>query len=409
MLKTENLTVGYANSEVLTDVNLNVHKNEILCIIGPNGAGKSTLLKTIATYLTPKKGAVYINSSKIHNLKPSQLAKEMAVVLTDRINPANMTGYDVISIGRHPYTGLLGRLSKKDKEIIMHSAKLVNATKLLEKNFFEMSDGERQKIMIARALAQEPEILILDEPTSFLDANHKIELTLLLRKLSKKDIAIIVTLHDIELALRIADKMALVKDNKILAYGFPEDIMTTETVNYLYGLTEANYNEQIGYFELKNNYNNELSDNLNSDSNSDLNQNNSEFSSEFDSKIDTSDILPPKKVFITCGGGTGAKALRYFKKNGYDITVGILHENDIDYAISKTMEVNIISEKSFSNIDDNTFENAKKQLLNCEMFVYSNFPVGEINQKNNELVEFAKSQDIKIVKFDGSIDSLQNL
>ncbi|MCS3922721.1 iron complex transport system ATP-binding protein [Methanococcus voltae PS] len=407
MLKTENLTVGYANSEVLTDVNLNVHKNEILCIIGPNGAGKSTLLKTIATYLTPKKGAVYINSSKIHNLKPSQLAKEMAVVLTDRINPANMTGYDVISIGRHPYTGLLGRLSKKDKEIIMHSAKLVNATKLLEKNFFEMSDGERQKIMIARALAQEPEILILDEPTSFLDANHKIELTLLLRKLSKKNIAIIVTLHDIELALRIADKMALVKDNKILAYGFPEDIMTTETVNYLYGLTEANYNEQIGYFELKNNYNQELTSEINlevnSEVNSDLGLN------KTGSEFDTNDVLLPKKVFITCGGGTGAKALRYFKKNGYDITVGILHENDIDYAISKTMEVNIISEKSFSNISGETFENAKKQLLNCDMFVYSNFPVGEINQKNNELVEFAKSQDIKIIKFDGSIDSLQNL
>ncbi|MCS3901826.1 ABC transporter ATP-binding protein [Methanococcus voltae] len=405
MLKTENLTVGYANSEVLTNVNLNVHKNEILCIIGPNGAGKSTLLKTIATYLTPKKGAVYINSNKIHNLKPAQLAKEMAVVLTDRINPANMTGYDVISIGRHPYTGLLGRLSKKDKEIILHSAELVNATKLLEKNFFEMSDGERQKIMIARALAQEPEILILDEPTSFLDANHKIELTLLLRKLSKKDIAIIVTLHDIELALRIADKMALVKDNKILAYGYPEDIMTSETVNYLYGLTEANYNEQIGYFELKNT--NKVK--LNADFNADLNVN-------LDKDINLNDDLEsqisaptPKKVFITCGGGTGAKALRYFKKNGYDITVGILHENDIDYAISKTMEINIISEKSFSNIENETFENAKNELSKCDIFVYSNFPVGEINQKNNELVEFAKSNDIKLVQFDGSIDSLQNL
>ena len=117
MLKTVDLSVGYGNYTVVKDVNLDINEGEILCIIGPNGAGKSTLLKTIATYLKPKSGVVYLDGGEIHNLKPKDLAKEMAVVLTERVNPGNMTGFDIVAIGRHPYTDLFGRLSKNDKKI----------------------------------------------------------------------------------------------------------------------------------------------------------------------------------------------------------------------------------------------------------------------------------------------------
>ena len=210
----------------------------------------------------------------------------------------------------------------------MDSAKSVNAEYLLHKNFFEMSDGERQKIMIARALAQEPEILILDEPTSYLDAKHKIELTLLLRELSsQKNIAIIVTLHDIELALRIADKMALIKNHKILAFGYPENVMSRGVVNNLYDLDNANYSEYMGYFELKN-------------------------------KIK----IKNKKVFVICGGGTGAPVLRYLVKNGYEPVAGILHKNDADYFIAENMELNIIKEEAYNPISLDTFESAKEEI-----------------------------------------------
>ncbi|HIQ38461.1 MAG TPA: ABC transporter ATP-binding protein, partial [Methanothermococcus okinawensis] len=159
MLKTENLSVGYGNYVVVEGINLEIKEREILCIIGPNGAGKSTLLKTIATYLKPKGGVVYLNGRNIHRLSPKEIAREMSVVLTERVNPGNLTGYDIVAIGRHPYTDIFGRLSERDREIIEYAAESVNAVHLLNKNFFEMSDGERQKIMIARALAQEPKVL----------------------------------------------------------------------------------------------------------------------------------------------------------------------------------------------------------------------------------------------------------
>jgi iron complex transport system ATP-binding protein len=374
MLKAENLAVGYGNYIVVDGVNLDIKEGEILCIIGPNGAGKSTLLKTIATYLKPKKGVVYLNGKKIHDLKPKDLAKEMAVVLTERVNPGNMTGFDIIAIGRHPYTDLFGRLSERDKEIIVESARAVNAEYLLEKNFFEMSDGERQKIMIARALAQEPKVLILDEPTSFLDAKHKVELTLLLRKLAdEKNLAIIVTLHDIELALRIADKMALIKNHRVVAYGYPENVMKKGIVNNLYDLKNANYSEVIGYFELKSN------------------------------------PKKNKRVFVICGGGTGANVLRYLVKNRYNVVVGILHKNDADYFIAETMGVEIIAEEAYNRISEGTFNRALTELRLSDVVVYTDFPIGEINHLNLRLIEEAKKLEKNIIYYDGDISVLKEI
>ena len=374
MLKAENLAVGYGNYIVVDGINLDIREGEILCIIGPNGAGKSTLLKTIATYLKPKKGVVYLNGKRIHDLKPKDLAKEMAVVLTERVNPGNMTGFDIIAIGRHPYTDLFGRLSERDKEIIVESARAVNAEYLLEKNFFEMSDGERQKIMIARALAQEPKVLILDEPTSFLDAKHKVELTLLLRKLAdEKNLAIIVTLHDIELALRIADKMALIKNHRVVAYGYPENVMKRDVVNNLYDLKNANYSEVIGYFELKNN------------------------------------PKKNKRVFVVCGGGTGANVLRYLVKNRYNVVVGILHKNDADYFIAETMGVEIIAEEAYNRISEGTFNRALTELRLSDVVVYTDFPIGEINHLNLRLIEEAKKLEKNIIYYDGDISVLKEI
>jgi iron complex transport system ATP-binding protein len=371
MLKAENLAVGYGDYIVVDGVNLDIKEGEILCIIGPNGAGKSTLLKTIATYLKPKKGVVYLNGKKIHDLKPKDLAKEMAVVLTERVNPGNMTGFDIIAIGRHPYTDLFGRLTERDKEIIVESARAVNAEYLLEKNFFEMSDGERQKIMIARALAQEPKVLILDEPTSFLDAKHKVELTLLLRKLAdEKNLAIIVTLHDIELALRIADKMALIKNHRVVAYGYPENVMKRDVVNNLYDLKNANYSEVIGYFELK------------------------------------SSPKKNKRVFVICGGGTGANVLRYLVKNRYEVVVGILHKNDADYFIAEAMGVKIIAEEAYNRISEETFNRALTELGLSDVVVYTDFPIGEINHLNLRLIEEAKKLGKEVIYYDGDISVL---
>jgi len=372
MLKTENLSVGYDNYVVVEGINLEIKNREILCIIGPNGAGKSTLLKTIATYLKPKRGIVYLNGRNIHRLSPREIAREMSVVLTERVNPGNLTGYDIVAIGRHPYTDIFGRLSKRDKEIIEYAAASVNATHLLSKNFFEMSDGERQKIMIARALAQEPRVLILDEPTSFLDAKHKIELTILLRKLAtENNLAIVVTLHDIELALRIADKIALIKNGRIIAYGYPEDVMKREVVNNLYDLESANYSEVLGYFELKS-----------------------------CGKRDC-------KVFLICGGGTGVNVMRFLVKNEYSVTVGVLHKNDIDYTVAETMELKIVEEEPYNPISQKSYERALEEIRSSDVVIYTDFPIGEMNKLNKELVEESIKLGKYVVKYDGNVEKLK--
>ncbi|HIP84619.1 MAG TPA: ABC transporter ATP-binding protein [Methanothermococcus okinawensis] len=372
MLRAENLSVGYDNYIVVEGINLEIREGEILCIIGPNGAGKSTLLKTIATYLKPKKGVVYLNGRNIHKLSAREIAREMSVVLTEQVNPGNLTGYDIVAIGRHPYTDIFGRLGKRDREVIEQAAKSVNATHLLSKNFFEMSDGERQKIMIARALAQEPKVLILDEPTSFLDAKHKIELTILLRKLAtENNLAIVVTLHDIELALRIADKMALIKDGKIMAYGCPEDVMKREVVNSLYDLKSANYSEVLGYFELKS-----------------LGSKNC-------------------KVFLVCGGGTGANVMRFLVKNGYNVAVGVLHKNDIDYTVAETMELNIVEEEPYNPISQESYNRALEEIKSSDVIIYTEFPLGEMNMLNRKLLEDSKELDKYVIKYDGSVEKLK--
>ncbi|AXI24967.1 ABC transporter ATP-binding protein [Methanofervidicoccus sp. A16] len=372
MLKTENLSVGYGNYIVVEGINLEIKEREILCIIGPNGAGKSTLLKTIATYLEPKGGVVYLNGRNIHRLSPKEIAREMSVVLTERVNPGNLTGYDIVAIGRHPYTDIFGRLSERDREVIEYAAKSVNATHLLSKNFFEMSDGERQKIMIARALAQEPKVLILDEPTSFLDAKHKIELTILLRKLAiENNLAIVVTLHDIELALRIADKMALIKDGRIIAYGCPEDVMKREVVNNLYDLKSANYSEVLGYFELK------------------------------------SSGRRNCKVFLICGGGTGANVMRFLVKNGYKVAVGVLHKNDIDYTVAETMGLEIVEEEPYNPISQRSYERALEEIRSSDVIIYTDFPLGEMNKLNRELVEESIKLGKYMIKYDGCVERLK--
>ena len=201
----------------------------------------------------------------------------------------------------------------------------------------------------------------------------------MLRKLAdEKNLAIVVTLHDIELALRISDKMALIKDHKVIAYGYPENIMKKEIVNNLYNLENANYSDVIGYFELKNNTNGK-------------NRKNN------------------KKVFVICGGGSGANVLRYLVKNKYDVVVGVLHKNDTDYFIAKPMELTIIEEEAYNKISEKSFGMALNELKYSDVVVYTNFPVGEMNKLNMQLIEEAKKYGKTIIQYNGDISVLRDL
>ena len=194
-IETQDLSVGYHGKALLKDIALKVKKGEILVLIGPNGAGKSTILKNIIREMQPISGGIYIKGKNVKDFTSKQYAKTMSVVLTEKIKTEMMTCRDVVAMGRYPYTNYFGKLTKEDEQIVTESLEKVSAMDIAEKDFSQISDGQRQRIMLARAVCQKPEIIVLDEPTSFLDIRHKIELLDILLEMAVKDkVTVIVSL-----------------------------------------------------------------------------------------------------------------------------------------------------------------------------------------------------------------------
>lgn len=241
-LKLDNVTVGFGTTEIVSEITLELKKGEILTLIGPNGAGKSTILKTVTKNLKPIKGTIYLDGSDLTAISSKKKAQKMSVVLTERIRPELMTCREVVALGRYPYTNFFGRLTAEDEKCVEESLSMVNAPDIAGLPFDKISDGQRQRILLAKAICQEPEIIILDEPTSFLDIKHKMELLFLLKKLTKeKGTTILMSLHEIELAAKISDRLACVRDNRILRIGTSKDIFTKECITKVYDITEETY------------------------------------------------------------------------------------------------------------------------------------------------------------------------
>ena len=224
------LTVGYRTRRleraVLHDLRLEVAAGELVCLLGPNGIGKSTLLRTISKIQPALAGTIEIGGTDLRRLNQLELARRLGVVLTDRVAIGSLTAGRVVELGRYPHLGWSGRLSRYDREVVRWAMAAVGAERLASRDSNALSDGERQRIMIARALAQEPLLLLLDEPTAFLDVPSRVEVMGLLRHLARDEgLAIVVSTHDLELALRTADTIWIVEPGGRLHAGAPEDIV----------------------------------------------------------------------------------------------------------------------------------------------------------------------------------------
>ena len=200
----DQLTVGYNGKPLIDQIQVGIHKGEIVTLIGPNGSGKSTILKSITRQLKILGGKVLYEENDLHKLSYKELSTRMAVVLTERMRPELMTCHDIVATGRYPYTGRLGILSREDEDKVDEAMRIVHAEELGSRDFNAISDGQRQRVLLARAICQEPEIIVLDEPTSFLDIRHKLELLSILRSMAKeKGITVIMSLHEIDLRRRL--------------------------------------------------------------------------------------------------------------------------------------------------------------------------------------------------------------
>lgn len=229
-LRTRDLAVGYRTRRgrcaVLEHVNLAVRPGELVCLLGPNGIGKSTLLRTLAKMQPALWGSVELGGADLRSITHAELARRLGVVLTERVTVEALPVRRIVELGRYPHSGWFGRITNRDRRAVDWAIEAVGARHLAERDFSRLSDGERQRVMIARALAQEPVLLVLDEPTAFLDVPSRVELMGLLRQLTREGpLAVVVSTHDLELALRTADVVWLVMPGGELMTGAPEDVV----------------------------------------------------------------------------------------------------------------------------------------------------------------------------------------
>ena len=250
VIRTEGLNSGYERKVIVAGAELCVHSGEIASLIGPNGAGKSTVLKTIAGQLSELAGVVYIEEKERSSYTKNEIAKKQAVMLTGGKPAEKMSCEEVISLGRYPYTGRLGILSEEDRRIVRETMELVLVSELADRSYDQISDGQMQRVLLARAICQEPEIMILDEPTSYLDIRHKLEFLDILRTLVReRHIGVIMSMHELELAHMVSDQVICISaDGKVEMTGSPEEVFTEENISRLYGLDEGRVAELYSGF-----------------------------------------------------------------------------------------------------------------------------------------------------------------
>jgi iron complex transport system ATP-binding protein len=250
LLKTHALAIGYGNYTVQENLNLSAESGCLICLIGTNGSGKSTLLRPLEGLQKPLRGNVSINGQMVSNLSYSQRSTMLSLVLTDPIDDENMTVFDLVSLGRFPYTNWVGTLSEKDRKIIITAIVQVNLTSKINAYLHEISDGEKQRAIIAKALTQDTPLVLLDEPTAHLDLPNRIEIMLLLQKLSvNTSKTFILSTHELDLAMQMADNIWLINTGGIET-GIPEDLMLSGKLQQIFGNDSFHFDRRDGHFSI---------------------------------------------------------------------------------------------------------------------------------------------------------------
>jgi len=361
-LQTQELSVGYNGNALIHDIRLELPSGRIMTLIGPNGAGKSTILKSIIRQLDLIGGAVFLDGRNMAKLSERDVARQMSVLMTSHIHPELMTCEDVAATGRYPYTGRLGILTKEDRAKVAECLALVHASDLASRDFSQISDGQRQRVLLARALCQEPDVLVLDEPTSFLDIRHKLELLAILKDMVRsRQLAVIMSLHELDLAQKISDYVVCVRGDRIDRQGTPEEIFTTDYIMDLYGAARGSYNALFGSLELE-------------------------------------AVKGTPEVFVIGGGGAGIPVYRQLQRLGTPFAAGVLPENDLDFPVAQALASQVVSVPPFQPVGEDAFLAAAKIMDQCGIVLCPLSEFGPMNDKNRALRDSAeKNGKLKIL------------
>ena len=355
-IRTEHMDVGYDGVPLLRDVEIGVRRGEILTLIGPNGSGKSTILKSMIRQLKLLAGVVVLDGEAMAAMREGDIAKKMAIVMTERLRAELMTGEDVVSTGRYPYTGRLGILTKADREKVQEAIALVHGEEFANRPFAQLSDGQRQRLLLARAVCQEPEVIVLDEPTSFLDVKHKLELLEILKRLVReRNVAVVMSLHELDLAQKISDRVVSVTKDGVDRCDTPENIFQSAYIEALYGMESGSYNALFGSLEMAR-------------------------------------VWGEPRAFVIGGGGSGIPVYRALQRRSVPFAAGVLSENDVDYWVARALAVETVSVPAFAPLDEGAVAKASALIIKCDHVVCCLDTFGELNQGNRSLRDEAQRQ-----------------
>lgn len=354
-LQLRGVSVGYRGHVVAGGIDADIERGRVVALIGPNGAGKSTILKSIARQLQLIDGAVVLDGRDIFGIAPSDLARHMAVMLTDAPKPELLTCYDVVATGRYPYTGRLGLLRPEDERAVERAMQSVHAEELGGRDFTQISDGQRQRVLLARAICQEPDVMVLDEPTSYLDVRHKLDFLSIVRGMAKREgIAVVMSLHEIDLAMKAADEVICVKGGRVVRAGSPDRVFDEGFVRRLYDIDGGAFDGAFGSVELPR-------------------------------------VEGEPRMFVVSNGGAGIPVFRRLQREGVPFAAGILAENDIDYELARLLAVDVVTSPAFEPVGEDAVARALAYVGSCERVICAGGFAGAGNARVAQVVEAARA------------------
>jgi iron complex transport system ATP-binding protein len=353
--------VSYGSVDILKDVNFSVESGQFLGILGPNGSGKTTLLKSISRVLKPKRGSILVGDKDIYEMKSVDVAKQLAVVPQETPMTFDFTALEVVLMGRNPHMTRFKMEGKNDLEIAKHAMEITRTWEFADRSVTELSGGERQRVIIARALTQEPQILLLDEPTTHLDISNQLEIMDLIKHLCEtRKLLIVAVFHDFNLAARYCDSIILLKDGKIVALGKADDTLTSKNVKKVFSVdTIVKKHPITGQLHVI--------------------------------PISRPIIQLQKSLLIhlICGGGTGSPVMKTLLDEGYRLTAGVLNLLDTDEETAQLLAIPTTNEAPFSPITDEPHKANLQMISQADVLVVTPTQFGEGNLRNLEAAKSA--------------------
>jgi len=378
VIETRKIKYRYSDDWVLNDLSLSVDQGEIAGIIGPNGSGKTTILKLMSKVLKQEDGSIRLMGRDIESMKQREIAKIVGVVPQGVSIAFPFTVREIVLMGRSPHLGLLQMERESDMKIADNAMALTDTLGYADRSIDELSGGERQRVIIARALAQEPKVMLLDEPTSYLDINHQVEIFDLIKRLnSERDLTVVIVSHDLNMAAEYCDRLILLKNGRVYKDGDPKEVITETNIREVYeanvvvsenAITGAPHIVPIG----------------------DL------MSREY-RKHDL-------KIHLICGGGSGSRLMRLLAIEGYRVSAGVLNMGDTDHQLAKSLGMEVIEESPFSHISDAAHRQNIERIRESDVVILSRVPIGVGNLKNMEAARVALDAGAKVIlvgDFDG--------